>query len=266
MMRTQVVTSRPQLELFLRRDPYLHLYELGDLDPFFWPRTRWLASLDEQSGESGAIRHLALLYDAPALPVLMVLAAEPDAAWRRWLESITPELPDRVYAHLSPGLEQALEGAFELEPHGRHLRMALTRPNLDLSETERVDRLTPADRPALDAFYTEAYPGSWFDPRMLETMHYYAWREDGAILSVAGIHVWSVEYGVAALGNIATHPAHRSRGLARRVTARLCRELLPTAAHIGLNVHAENAAAIACYADLGFETIAEYGEFLARRR
>jgi ribosomal protein S18 acetylase RimI-like enzyme len=265
-MRTAQLTSKSAIEEFLRRDPFLHLYELGDLDDFFWPKTTWFGACEESDRGDGAIRHLALLYAAPSLPVLIFLTRTPDDVARTWLASLVDRLPDRFYAHLSPGLEGVFDGAAERTAHGRHLRMALTRPRLDVPGRDEVEPLSPSHRAELEAFYAVAYPRNWFDPRMLETGHYYGLRQDGTLGSVAGIHVYSKALGVAALGNIATLPEHRGRGLARVVTARLCRELLGTVAHVGLNVHGENASAIACYAGLGFETIAEFGEFTIELR
>ncbi len=79
-------------------------------------------------------------------------------------------------------------------------------------------------------------------------------------MCTAGVHVYSSSYRVAALGNIATDSAWRGQGLAQRATAQLCRWLLDTVDTIGLNVNADNAAAIACYRKLGFEVAAEYDE------
>jgi ribosomal protein S18 acetylase RimI-like enzyme len=86
------------------------------------------------------------------------------------------------------------------------------------------------------------------------------------LVSVAGVHVVSLHYRVAALGNITTRPALRGRGYARRVTAHLCQSLAQRVDHIGLNVKADNAAALACYRRLGFQTIGQYEEFDAKRR
>jgi predicted GNAT family acetyltransferase len=79
-------------------------------------------------------------------------------------------------------------------------------------------------------------------------------------LSVAGVHVYSEPYRVAALGNVATHTAHRGQGLATTAVAALCRNLLGTVDHVGLNVAADNTAAIRCYQRLGFRIIATYEE------
>ena len=85
-------------------------------------------------------------------------------------------------------------------------------------------------------------------------------RREGTLVCIAGVHVHSSIYRVAALGNIATDPALRGQGLAQRATAQLCRALLTTVDTIGLNVKADNTAAIACYRKLGFEVAAEYEE------
>ena len=80
------------------------------------------------------------------------------------------------------------------------------------------------------------------------------------------MHVYSAAYRVAALGNIATAPAHRRQGLGRAVTAAVCQSLLATVDVIGLNVLADNAAARRCYEGLGFTDVCEYDEVLLERR
>ena len=76
----------------------------------------------------------------------------------------------------------------------------------------------------------------------------------------------SAAYRVAALGNVATQPAHRGRGHAKAVTGTLCRHLMARADHIGLNVKADNAAALGCYRALGFEVCASYEETMVETR
>jgi predicted GNAT family acetyltransferase len=76
------------------------------------------------------------------------------------------------------------------------------------------------------------------------------------------VHVYSAEYRVAALGNITTHPDHRGRGLATAVTAGCCKHLLESVELIGLNVRADNAAAIRAYEKIGFEVRAVYHEWM----
>ena len=132
-------------------------------------------------------------------------------------------------------------------------------------DTTGICNFGPEDQSALEAFYEQSYPGHWFDARMLETGQYAGFRDRGVIRCAAGIHVFSAAYGVAALGNIATDPECRRRGLARRATASLCQSLLDQVDTIGLNVKETNHAAIKCYEALGFTVAAEYEEFMVER-
>jgi len=123
-----------------------------------------------------------------------------------------------------------------------------------------------ADADEAVAFYAASYPTGYFEPVNLERGPYVAIRDDHGIAAVAGIHVYSPARRVASLGNIATRPDARGRGLARRVTAALCRLLQDEIDVIGLNVRADNAAVIACYRGVGFEIRHAYDEWRVTRR
>ena len=255
-MTITTLRDKSRIESILRRNTRLHLYEIGDLDDFFWPDTKWYA---RDVAEPKAV---ALLYTAPALPVLVGLSEQPDDELRELLALLADRLPAHVYGHLSGNLVEILKRRYSTESHGVHIRLCLT----DASQLARVDisavvQLTTADLPELRAFYDESYPGNWFEPRMLETGCYFGIRERGELLSVAGVHVYSARYRVAALGNVTTNPDFRGRGLAAATCARLCFALLETCDDIGLNVNVGNAAAIACYRKLGFTPFAMFEEF-----
>jgi RimJ/RimL family protein N-acetyltransferase len=257
MPRAICLHDKDAIAVALRRDPLLHLYAIGDLDDFFWPYTNWYALAD-----GGQIRQVILAYTGAPVLVLHALTSDSVEEMRALLRSILHLLPPRVYAHLSADLVTAFVDDYRIEPRGTHDKMALTdRARLDTVDTSICSRLSTADLAEIEALYAASYPGTWFDPRMLETGHYYGIRQSGALLSIAGVHVYSPQYRVAALGNITSHPAARGRGLATLVTARLCKELLRNVDHIGLNVRADNASAIACYTKLGFTKIGEYGEY-----
>jgi ribosomal protein S18 acetylase RimI-like enzyme len=260
--RTEQLDTRAELEPFLRRRPFLHLYELGDLDDFFWPQTRWYGRRVD-----GELREILLLYTAAHGSTLIAFTDGSTAVMADLLRSVITRLPARVYAHLSEGLADALRADFTLEPHGRYLRLALTDPSrLAAWDVNEVVALHPADGAELRAFYNESYPGNWFDERMLLTGHYWGIRHAGRLVCAGGVHVVSPQQRVAALGNVATHPAHRGRGLATRTCARLCRGLLTVADHIGANVKADNAGALRCYERLGFTAAAAYEEWACSRK
>jgi ribosomal protein S18 acetylase RimI-like enzyme len=254
-------SCRAEIEAFLRRSPELHIYSLGDLDDFFWPYTTWYGWQ-----EDGEIEDIAMIYVSRTLPTVVGISQQP-AVMRKLLAEITPLLPEMFYAHLSPGAERAFSKTHVLESHGPHYKMALR----DAACARAVDcpdaaQLTLHDAPDLIRLYQESYPGNWFDLRVLETGQYFGVRQDDRLVSVAGVHVYSERYGVAALGNIVTHPAYRRQGYARQATARLCQSVLQKVEHVGLNVKADNDAAIGCYSGLGFEIIAPYAEFTITER
>jgi ribosomal protein S18 acetylase RimI-like enzyme len=250
--------DRAAIAELCRRNAFRHVYELGDLDDFFWPHTRF-AGWDGGRG----ITQVALLYTEPRPPVLLAIAERPHADMTAFLSSLLHELPPELYAHATPFLLDVLEARYAVESHGLHLKMGL----MDTSRlgTAPADLLGPADLDEVAAFYEHAYPGTWFVPRMLETGRYVGVREGGTLACVAGVHVYSPTWRVAALGNVATLPELRGRGLATGACGALCRLLLEDGVDtIALNVRADNAPAIAAYRRLGFQPVGEYLEVALR--
>ena len=101
---------------------------------------------------------------------------------------------------------------------------------------------------------------------MYETGKYFGYFKGEKILGVAGIHVYSSLFRVAALGNITTDPDFRGQSVCKKVTSVLCRDLFETTDIIGLNVHKENVSAISCYKSLGFEINGNFEEFMICRK
>jgi GNAT superfamily N-acetyltransferase len=253
--------DKDRIEAFFRRNILLHIYSIGDLDDYFWPYTTWYA-LEETDG----IRQIALLYTGLTMPTLLAITDDRIDEMREFIASMVKLLPGRFYSHLSEGLSDVLRGYYTVDIHGNHYKMGLTdRSRCDGVDTSGVFALRTSDKDDLDDLYRASYPGHWFESQMLETGHYYGIREGGRLVSVAGVHVYSNTYKVAALGNIATHPDRRGEGLATKATAKLCQELLRTVEHIGLNVKTDNDSAITCYRNLGFEPIATYEECMLEK-
>ena len=179
------------------------------------------------------------------------------------LVAAVDRLPSILYAHVTPSLVGRIDPVLvaATEPVA-HRKLGLARPEaLEPYDTEPVDPLAPADLEEVERFYAQAYPGTWFQARMLETGRYVGIRRDGALVCVAGVHVWSPTWRVAALGNVATLPEARGRGLATAACADLCRRLLEDGIDvIALNVRADNTSAIHAYERLGFAQAADYVE------
>lgn len=249
--------DKNQIESFFRQNTFLHLYEIGDLDDFFWYGTTWYALTEEQQ-----IDQIALLYTGTFLPVLIALTEESIDSMQELLKSIIHILPKKFYAHLSKGLLAIFANEYQVQPHGIHYKMGLSdRSYLQNFDTSNVIPLSVADTTEVEQLYRLSYPDNWFESRMLETGNYFGIKQDENLVSVAGVHIYSPQYRIAALGNITTHPQFRGQGLAKAVCAKLCQELLQTVTHVGLNVKVDNASGIACYSQLGFKPIATYGEY-----
>jgi len=255
-METVCLHDKAEIEVVLRRNTFLNIYTIGDLDAPYWDHTTWYG-LREQ----GRIGEVVLIYTGTSTPVLLSLSDEPAVSMQELLTSIVPYLPRRFNAHLSGGLSKILEEHYRVRSFGPHLKMALVDRSriseVDVSEAVPVSISQLAE---VQQFYSQSYPDNWFEPQMLANGHFYGIWRNGVLASMAGVHVYSEQYRVAALANIATHPDFRGQGLARAACAKLCGALLGVD-HIGLNVGADNDGAIALYRRLGFETIAEYGEY-----
>lgn len=240
----------------------MHLMELGDLDDLLWPHTSWYTM--SQDGP------VALLYAVGSMPTLLGFARPgQDSALEELAEAMLPVLPRRFLAHLTGSAGKVLESAYDVRPHGTLLRMVLTEPGR--AERYPVGPWRPAplsrdDLPELLDLFEKAYPGNWFDHRMLDTGQYIGVRQAGQLIAVAGVHVHSAVYRVAAIGNVATHPRVRGQGAGGACVAALCRQLGASVDHIGLNVRADNATAIGLYHRLGFTEVTRFTEaaFTAR--
>ena len=260
-MKPQQLHDRTQLEAYFRRDLYLHLYSLGDLDDFYWPNTRWYGI-----STAHGVDRVVLIYTGGELPVLLAFL-DPGEETAAYLQSLIPILPDRFYAHLSPGLKDYFQPGYQLQAHGPHYKMGLLQPEqLGKFSGREVESLSLEDQQEIVQLYQESYPGNWFDSRLLQTGQYRGIRRQGRLCSIAGVHVYSPSYRIAALGNITTHPDYRNQSLGKIVTAALCRSLLQEVDAIGLNVRQDNPAALACYRKIGFKVTAQYGEYTLQRR
>ncbi len=260
-MPTLPIRDKIVLESFFRTNTELNIYSLGDLDDFFWPDTTWYALTEDKTPLA-----IALLYTGQKLPALLALSESP-SLMSELLQSIIHLLPQQFYAHLSPGLESVFAKPYKLDSYGMHFKMARhNKSAVDTFDCSHVIRLSVSDMDDVEELYKASYPDNWFDRRMLETNYYFGLKQNKELVSIAGVHVYSATYRVAALGNITTHPSYRNNGFGTMVTARLCQELSGIVDTIGLNVKADNPTAISCYQKLGFEIIASYNEYMITRK
>lgn len=260
-MKMTPIQNKEKIARFLQLNPALYLYALGDLDDFFWPNTEWYG-LEVKGG----LAALTFLYKGGKSVTLLGFCEERDPM-RELLSSLLPLLPLNFHAQLSPGLEDVFEPRYRREEYGAYSRMILRHPEKVLShDCPEACSLSESDLEDIEALYRESYPENWFDSSMLKTGKYFGVRKNGRLVSIAGIHVFSEQYQVAALGNITTHPEWRGEGLGMQATAKVCQSLIGPVNIIGLNVKTGNFPAIRCYQKLGFEKVYDFKEYVFYRK
>ncbi|MFI5316197.1 MAG: GNAT family N-acetyltransferase [Myxococcota bacterium] len=262
-MQIATLCERAPIERMLRRSAPAQIYALADLDDAFWPDTRWYAT----RGDDGELAAFCLVLEKLALPIVYAVAPPHDRATLELAGALVPRLPRRFFANFPIGYREAFAATHEIEPHGEYAKMWLADPSaLAAAQRPDVARLGPEHAGEIEAFFAErAYAADerhsrFFARYMLELAPWFGIREAGQLVSIAGVHVFSQRYGVAALGNVATVPARRGRGLARAVCARLASELAARVPLVGLNVASANTPALRCYRALGFREALRYEE------
>jgi len=132
-----------------------------------------------------------------------------------------------------------------------------------------VARLGVDDVPALLRLYADGDASGespdFFYPSMVTDGVFFGVYERDALGAAAGTHLVSREEGAAAIGNIYTRRDRRGRGMGRLVTSGVLATLAGIET-IGLNVRADNDAAIHLYESLGFVRHCQFYEGLAKRR
>jgi ribosomal protein S18 acetylase RimI-like enzyme len=253
-------TNKAELHEFLVKEASTHIYAIGDLDDFFWVDSSFYVHRDE-----GTITAMVLVYQPTELPILVALGSNVTGL-RSILEGLISTLPNRVYCHLVSGTEDVFNDHYKRTYFETQHRMILTEPTLKPVDRGNVIRFASQDSNRLNDFFEQSYPSNWFDDRMLESGHFFGYVHNHQLVSVAGLHAYSFEYKVAALGNITTHPDFRGQGFAQICTSAVCHSLKPDIELIGLNVNGMNAAAIHCYKSLGFRKVLAFSELMLERR
>ncbi len=235
-------------------------YHLGDLDDFHFAHCQWAADYHERA----RIEEAVLIYNGGSIPTVMAFGTSP--RFEAFLTQLIELLPGKFHGHYQKEQRSYFQKAYQPKHRESCWKMKFVDSAkvsaVNDTEYKNIIRLNEAHAAELEQVYALAYPDGYFDRRMLHTGKYFGYSHNGRIVSAAGVHVDSAEYGVSVLGSIATLPKFRARGLATRVTARLLKELISQRKVITLNVKAENAPAIKCYANLGFVKTHEYEESL----
>lgn len=257
-------TDKERLLRHFEKDRVLFAYHIGDLDQFYFPNCQWYVDY----GERARIEECLLLYTGLETPT--VLAFGISDRYPPFLEEVVSLLPFKFYCHYFEKDREIFIREYDETDLGLFWKMKLDRfrapEKSDTVDTGKIVRMNVTHSELLQKLYDEAYPGNYFDEKMLATGKYYGYFDGDNIVSVTGVHVDSREYTIAVLGNITTLPSYRGKGLAQALTAHLVEELIKEGKEVCLNVKGDNEPAIKAYEALGFKKTHEYREALFELR
>ena len=235
-----ILTDAAVLEPILNQDWPWAGFAIGDLEP------DWM-SLCEWRQEANTI---VLLFDGlrPRL-----LGHYGDASG---LASILASIGEsRVWANIRPEFEEIFFRFYRAERCVCKRRMHLEG---FVTASGDAQPLFPRDLPEIESLLAE---GEWvlFLPERLAGGHYFGIRRGGRLVAMAGTHLASPRYNIAALGSVFTHPGQRGQGMATIC----CSHVLASVRRAGigrvvLNVEDQKAGAISVYERLGFQTACLY--------
>ena len=252
----RAVSDRDEIAAFLRTDRIYAAYSLGDLDGPNRHRCSWGMAYDDLG------RPIALaMHQDGLIPRPLFLMGDP-AGCREILSSVIR--PRDAYFMGTEPLDEAAADLYELDAPQLLLRMAVNRDGF-LPFAGSADRLLPADVEDLNRLYQLGFRGG-FPASVLEDGVYYGVRVRGRLVSAAGTHAINTREGVAVVGNVMTHVDFRGHDFAKMVTSAVTADLLQRVDDVVLNVHADNAPAVAAYRRLGYVDTDLLTERLGRRR
>ena len=255
-IRIDAEAPAAEVRVYLERDRVMAAYALADLDVAAVERARWWVARRD-----GEIVACALLVETlPFRPCFATGASEPLAQiFREGLRE------PRIVVAAPPSGRLAVEATYRFERLDRMHRMAVDVTTFRPRVTHRVRRLGPELLDDVIDLYGHASRTYFTAPR-LEREIYYGIYVGDTLAAAAGTHVRSDLSDVAAVGNVLTRVAYRSRGMATTCTSAVTASALERHRDVVLNVRRDNAAAIAVYERLGYRVHGPFIEGPAIRR
>jgi ribosomal protein S18 acetylase RimI-like enzyme len=243
------LTDINEIRTRLRRDPQWSVYALADLAPRMFPNTHWFSP------------DLTLVVQDYGTAILFAMGPGSVREALEWIDGpvhlqVKRDALDEVARHAVVSSQQLM------------WRMTWTGARLPSPGTA-ASRLTARELPALQTLYADGQSAGespdFFFPSMVADGIFHGIYEGAELVAAAGTHVVAREEGAAAVGNVYVRRDRRGRGLGRLVTAAVLGEL-DGVETIGLNVRADNDAALHLYESIGFARHCEFYEALATPR
>ena len=244
-----LLTDKEQILAFLESDRLYAAYAIGDLEPELYSQCTWSGA--EQAGQ---VRALGLLFRGFEPPAFFLMG-EPQG-----LEAVLKQNLHPARACLTCRAEHlaAVAKYYSWNPEPVAMwRMVFNRKRLP-SSAETCVRMTPRHTGKIQNLIAQAGI-SGFAAAQIDRGIFYGIFRNERLVSMAGTHLISPQSGIAAVGNVVTHPNARGQGLGTVVVGAVLSELVRiNIRDIVLNARQENTPALHLYEKLGFE---RYGAF-----
>ena len=267
-----LLTDKHTIRTTLRHDPLWSVYALGDLSSRMYDKTQWFShQAIRPSGHqaigrylSGSTEHLALVLHDYGTSILFATGT---GAVREALQHATSPVHLQVQADALEEIERhaTVTDKKQMWRMGWKGATGATRAK----GAKGATRLTADDVPALTTLFADGEAAGespdFFYPSMVTDGVFFGVYDGAALVAAAGTHLFAPEEGAAAIGNIYTMRDRRGRGLGRVVTSAVL-EAVKDIETVGLNVRADNLAALHLYESLGFVRHCPFYEGLAFRR
>ncbi len=275
--------KQSRIRALLNADPVWAAYALADLQPAYAPYSRWHVA-HGPAGYSGpcmpGLPGLVMLFTRLTPPALFAVGDTAAVAAALDEACTGPDAPESVYMTLRAEHVPAAERYYDFSADVRPMwRMALVdaaalRRAEDLAarlaDGARLVRLTPAHSARIRALLAHGGPFApdAFEPYQTEDGVFYGVEDaQGELMAVGGTHIVDWQAGIAAIGNMYTHPAQRGQGYGGAVLRAILAGLGEGgASNIILNVDQRNTRAKALYEGHGFAVHCPYWEGAGRRR
>jgi ribosomal protein S18 acetylase RimI-like enzyme len=240
------LTDKDAIRAILRRDPAWCVYALGDLSREMFPKTEWFSP------------DLSLVLKDYGTSILFAMGT---GSVQEALDAVTWP------AHLqvrSDALAAIMQHA-RVEDTREMWRLIWTGER-GLQQDNRAVRLGEGDVTALQLLYADGESAGespdFFYPAMVSRGVFFGVYEERQLVAAAGTHLVSRDEGAAAIGNVYTRRDRRGCGLGRAATTAVMRQLADLET-VGLNVRADNGAALSLYESLGFKRHCPFYEAIA---
>jgi GNAT superfamily N-acetyltransferase len=266
MWSTSILTDKAQIRAFLEIDRGYAAYAIGDLEPAFFAQCTWAGAARRGASETRRLDALALHYRGLD-PAAFLLMGDAEGLRAILANALAPQ---RVYLTCRPEKLDLTRDFYAWDEVTPMWRMVLQperfAPVRAVPDQAILAPLRPAHLAQINVLFVMG-GGLAFSPAQVEQGVFYGVLDGGVLVAVAGTHLVSDTYGVAAIGNVFAHPDYRGRGYATLATGAVAAALLRRGIRdVVLNVAQANAPAIHVYEKLGFARYCPFLEGPATKR